>query len=276
MDSRDARKQYVEYANAIAYIDVEKENGDRSIGSAFHIGEGVFVTARHVVENCRIIEVKITEPVSVSSREFIREILKVDVTDEYIREYDETLCEAMGHSPLFKHYLKPLEIVAGPHFAKEPGFDVAVFRVREIHPAAGVIKLGVHWDDWVYRGLWHLSDATVLGFPPVPMVNEPVLVAARAEIHTFVVPRHAPAVHFILSATPRGGFSGGGVAIHERGDALGVITSSFNKNHEPEQLGFFAVVSIEAIIKCLEHNDMYPKFQKEYHDKVLGLSGEKT
>jgi hypothetical protein len=275
MDSRDARKLYIEHANAIAYIDVETENGNRSIGSAFHIGDGVFVTARHVVENSRIIEVKIPEPVGVGSREFIREILKVDVTDEYIQDYDKTIGATMGHLPMFKHYLKPLEIVAGPHFAKKPGFDVAVFRVQEIHPAAGIVKLGVHWDDWVYRGLWHLSDAIVLGFPPVPMVNEPVLVAARAEIHTFVVPRHAPAVHFILSATPRGGFSGG-VAIHESGDALGVITSSFNQNHEPEQLGFFAVLSIEAIVKCLEYNGMYPSFQKECHDKVLGLSGEKT
>lgn len=274
MDSRDARKLYAEHANAIAYIDVETESGDRSVGSAFHVGDGVFVTARHVVENCRIIEVKITEPVCISSRKFMRDVMKIEVTDEYIRNYDDTLGKAMGHPPLFKHYLKSLEIVAGPHFAKEPGFDVAVFRVREIHPAAGIVKLGVHWDDWIYRGLWHLSDAIVLGYPPVPMVNAPEIVAARAEIHTFVVPRHAPAVHFILSATPRGGFSGG-VAIHENGDALGVITSSFNNNHEPEQLGFFAVLSIEAIVKCLEHNDMYPKFQKEYHDKVLGLSGEK-
>lgn len=275
MDSREARKLYAEHATAIAYIDVETESGDRAIGSAFHIGEGIFVTARHVVENCRIIEIKITEPVGISSREFFHVIMKVDVSDDYIRDYDARLGEVMGHTPLFKHYLRPLEIADGPHFAKESGFDVAVFRVREMHPAAGVVKLGVHWDDWVYRGLWHLSDAIVLGYPPVPMVNEPVLVAARAEIHTFVVPRHAPAVHFILSATPRGGFSGG-VAIHESGDVLGVITSSFNINNEPEQLGFFAVLSIEAIVKCLGYNGMYPRFQKEHHDRLLGLSGAST
>ncbi len=271
MNSHEARKLYAEHASALAYIDVERENGDRAIGSAFHVGEGVFVTARHVVENCKIIEVKIPEPVAVSSQEFFRDILKVEVTDEYIREYDEKLGEAMGQSPLFKHYLKPMEIVVGPQFAEDPIFDVAVFQVRQIHPAVGIVKLGVHWDDWVYRDLWHLSDAIVLGFPPVPMVNEPIIVAARAEINTFVVPRHASAVHFILSATPRGGFSGG-VAIHESGDALGVITSSFNMNGESEQLGFFAVLSIEAIVKCLKHNGLYPQLQREHHDKVLGLS----
>jgi hypothetical protein len=274
MDSREATKLYAEHATAIAYIDVETESGDRSIGSAFHIGEGVFVTARHVVENCRIIEVKITEPVGVSSGEYFHDVLKVDVTDEFVQEYEEKLRTATGHSPLFKHYMKPLEIDVGPFFAKESGFDVAVFRVREVHASAATVKLGVHWDDWVYRGLWHLSDAIVLGYPPLPMVNKPVLIAARAEIHSYVVPRHAQAVHFVLSATPRGGFSGG-VAIHESGDALGVITSSFNINHEPEQLGFFAVLSIEAIVKCLEHNGMYPTFQQEYRDKMLGLTRER-
>jgi hypothetical protein len=75
--------------------------------------------------------------------------------------------------------------------------DVAAFRVRDIHRAAGVVKLGIQWDDWVVRGRWQLSDAIVLGYPPVPMVNEPRLIAARAEIHTFIVPRHVKSVHFI-------------------------------------------------------------------------------
>jgi hypothetical protein len=102
------------------------------------------------------------------------------------------------------------------------------------------------------------------------MVNEPALIAAKAEIHTHVVPRHSNAVHFLLSATPRGGFSGG-VAIHEDGTALGVITSSFNMNHEPEQLGFFAVLSIEAIMNCLIANQLYPEEQRAFYKSVLGI-----
>ena len=69
---------------------------------------------------------------------------------------------------------------------------------------------------------------------------------------------------------PRGGFSGG-VAIHEDGDALGVITSSFLDGDVPEQIGFFAVLSIEAIIDCLTMNDMYPEFQRQYHKQALGI-----
>jgi hypothetical protein len=275
MDSRRAMQLYAQHANAMAYVDVEKPDGTRSIGSAFHIGEGIFVTARHVVENNRIVEIKLTEPVGVSSREFFKEVMKLEVTDEYIKSYDSTWGAVTGRPPLFKHYLRDLELIDGPCFSESDQFDVAAFRVREVHPAAGVVKLGVHWDDWVYRGLWHVSDAIILGYPPVPMVNQPVLVAARAEINTFVVPRHAPAVHFILSAMPRGGFSGG-VAIHENGDALGVITSSFLRDEEPEQLGFFAVLSIEAIVKCLERNHLYPDVQRQHHDEVLGLGKRKS
>jgi hypothetical protein len=71
-------------------------------------------------------------------------------------------------------------------------------------------------------------------------VNEPLLIAARAEINAIVIPHHTRAVHFLLSAIPRGGLSGG-VAIHEDGDALGAITSALIENEEPEQLGCLAV-----------------------------------
>jgi hypothetical protein len=259
----------------MAYIDVERPDGTRSIGSAFHVGDGVFVTARHVLEKNRVIEVRITEPVEISTREYFRDVAKKEVTEEAIRAYDEGLGDPSRAPILWTHHLEPLEIVEGPCFPDNPDLDVAAFRVRKVHPAAGAVKLGIHWDDWVDRHLWHLSDAVVLGYPPVPMVNQPVLVAARAEIHTLVVPRHVRFVHFILSAMPRGGFSGG-VAIQEDGDALGVITSAFTQDDNPEQLGFFAVLSIEAIVHCLAQNRMFPEFQRKYHESLLGIDPAKV
>lgn len=270
MDSHRARQLYSEHADAMAYVDVEKLDGTRGIGSAFHIGDGVFVTSRHVVEGNQIVEVKITEPVGVTTKEYFRDVLMSDASDEHIEEYDRKFGQKSEFPRLFRHYLRPLAVVEGPCFADRPELDVAVFRVRELHPAAGIIKLGAHWDDWVPRGLWNLADAIVLGYPPVPMADVPVLVAARAEIHTFVVPRHVRSVHFVLSAIPRGGFSGG-VAIHEDGDALGVITSAFVTSDVPEQLGFFAVLSVEAIVHCLAQNGMYPDVQKKYHESMLGI-----
>lgn len=207
-----------------------------------------------------------TEPLGIGSEEYFRDVLREVNAKQRAEEYDK----ALGRPMMWKHYLEPLKLVDGPSYHESPDVDVAAFRVGTTHPKIGKIKLGIHFDDWVYRALWHLSDAIVLGYPPIPLTNKPELIAARAEINSFVVPRHVPFVHFILSAMPRGGFSGG-VAIHEDGDALGVITSSFLDGDVPEQIGFFAVLSIEAIIDCLTMNDMYPEFQRQYHKQALGV-----
>jgi hypothetical protein len=270
MDTRQARILYYEHATAMAYLAVERPDGTHSIGSAFHVGEGVFVTSRHVVEGNIIREIKITEAIAISTREYFTNVEKRDATEEEIQNYDKLMAGPTGKPRLWRHYLPPLELASGPYFAREPDLDVAVFRVKEIHSAAAVVKLGVHFDDWVYRAEWRLSDAIVLGYPPVPMVNLPTLIAAKAEIHTHVTPRHSNAVHFLLSATPRGGFSGG-VAIYEDGTALGVVTSSLNMNYEPEQLGFFAVLSIEAIMSCLIANRLYPEVQREFSKSILEI-----
>ncbi len=42
---------------ACASVAVETTEGDQSIGTAFHIGEGVYLTARHVLEGKRIVEI---------------------------------------------------------------------------------------------------------------------------------------------------------------------------------------------------------------------------
>lgn len=268
MNSDRARRLYAEFSGAMAFVDVHRPNGDREIGSAFHIGDGVFVTARHVVEGNKIIEVRLTEPVAITNAEFIRNDLKLD--DKAV-EMSEAAYRAAGvTSPLAKHYVAPLEISAGPFLSSEEGADVAAFQVRDMHHAVPCVRLGMHWDDWIYRGLWHLSEAIILGYPPIPMVNEPVLVAAKADIHTYVQPRHSRAVHFILSAIPRGGFSGG-VAIHEGGDTLGVITSSLISNGKPAELGFFTVLSIEAIVSCLGEHGLYPETQRKYHESLAGF-----
>src|SRR6516162_131179 len=114
MDSRRARQLYAQHASAMAYIDVEKPDRTRSIGSAFHIGDGVFVTARHVVDGNRILEVKITEPVGVTTREYFRDVLQIEATEDEIREYDEKFGQTSKIPTLFRHYLRPLEIVEGP------------------------------------------------------------------------------------------------------------------------------------------------------------------
>ncbi|MGI2175762.1 S1 family peptidase [Shewanella ulleungensis] len=270
MNSKEAQALFVKYSNSVAYVEVEKSNGDLGIGTCFHVGEGIFITAKHVVENVKILDVKLTEPVAISTEEYFRDVLKSDVTDEYIAEYNKTVGDVLKATPKFKYHLNSLSISEGPFFHKDERVDLAAFKVESIHNSAGIAKLGIHYDDWVLRDVWNLSEAIILGYPPIPMVNEPVLVSSKAEIHTFVFPRHSPQLHFLLSATPRGGFSGG-VAIHENGAVLGVITSSLVENNLPEQNGFFAVLSIEPIIKFLEDFNIMPKIQKQYQNEQLGF-----
>lgn len=270
MDSSRARQLFAEYDAAMAYIDVEDENGDRGIGSAFHVGEGVFVTARHVVERKKILEVRLTESLSLPTLDYFRDIEEYPDAEARAAEYEAAFKESDTRPPLWRYYQPPLHISAGPCFAADHRLDVAVFKVHDIHPTTPVIMLGNHWDDWIFRYQWQLSDAIILGYPPIPMARSPVLVAARAEVHTFIQPQHTQAVHFILSATPRGGFSGG-VAIHEEGFALGLVTSSMVKQGDPAELGFFAVLSIEAIVACLSENDLMPHVQIKHFDSLHGI-----
>ncbi len=43
-----------EYKEAMVYIEVESADGEISIGSGFHLGEGVIITAKHVLKNKKI------------------------------------------------------------------------------------------------------------------------------------------------------------------------------------------------------------------------------
>ncbi|MDR7273134.1 S1-C subfamily serine protease [Pelomonas saccharophila] len=57
MSKLSAQELVDKFAAAVVYVAVELPNGDQSVGSAFHVGDGVFITARHVVDGCRILEV---------------------------------------------------------------------------------------------------------------------------------------------------------------------------------------------------------------------------
>jgi hypothetical protein len=177
MTSGRAREIFAKYSHAVAYVEVEEKSGDRSIGSAFHIGGGVFVTARHVVEN-KILDIRITEPMPVRAAEVYR---KHGVSEENIQRSDESLKEVLGHYPLYKHWDDSMEIESGPFFDNNENVDLAVFKVKSIHNSAGVVLLGNHWDDWIYRGVWHLADSVVLGYPPIPMSSDPLLIASKAQ-----------------------------------------------------------------------------------------------
>jgi hypothetical protein len=255
MDSGKARQIFEKFAGTMAYVAVAAPDGRVAIGSAFHVGEGAFVTARHVVEDMEVTEVRMTHRTFVHLDGEEAANAKVFVRTEG------------RDSPV--HYIDngSLRIARGPYYHTKPEVDVAVFQVGGMDPKTPFVHLGDHLDDWLGASDFVLNEALVFGYPPIPGTNEPHLVAARCEVNALVEVRHAPHVHFILSATPRGGFSGG-LVVTENGVALGVVTSSLVANAAVEELGFFAVLSVEPIYICLADNKLLPECQAEQWDDM--------
>lgn len=250
MSNHNLRSLYKKFSTALAYIAVEQNDGTQSIGSAFHVGDGVFVTARHVVEGNNILEV------STATSSFI------PLSDE---DTETPSCTVFNGEESFRaHRISPqvLAISKGPLFHEDPDIDIAVFKVSNLDKHTPHIPLGDHLDDWLGKDDFLLTDVLILGFPPVPFSNEPRLIGARGEVNALMDFRHVRHVHFIVSAMPRGGFSGG-VAITSDGVALGVITQSVVMNGMPEQLGYMAVLSVEPIYECLAQNKLLPAPQTE-------------
>ncbi|MFL6604447.1 MAG: serine protease [Steroidobacteraceae bacterium] len=250
MEIANARYFYDRYAAAMAYVVVGNSDGSESIGSAFHVGEGVFVTARHVVEGKDIREV-------------------ATVAHAYIRlsgeEAEKSLCTIVSGDEKYKAYsLYPavLAIEKGPYHHPDDGVDIAVFRVANIDTHTPAIPLGDHLDDWLGQDDFVLTEVVVLGFPPIPFAGGPHLFAARGEVNALMDLRHAKHPHFLVSAMPRGGFSGG-VVLSRAGTALGVVTQSLVMDSQPEQLGYMAVLSVQPIYVCLATHRLLPQVQAE-------------
>lgn len=158
-----------------------------------------------------------------------------------------------------------LQIASGPLCHPDPNVDVAVFKVQSIDPHTPVVPLGSHLDDWIGRSDFVLTEAVIMGYPPIPMAKDPVLVGARAEVNAQIDLYDTPNVHFVLSATARGGFSGG-LAYSEYDFALGMVTRSLLVNGDSVESGFMSVVGVEPIYHCLGHHKLLPDCQAEQWD----------
>lgn len=224
-----AKELYALYgASLIAVISVNAD-GDQGVGSAFHVGGGAFVTARHVVEGMNSCHFEI---------------------DRYrLMRLAEGAAQAIGYGDFPPTLIEPL-----PH--PDPNKDVAVFSVPSL-ASLPAVPLGDHLDDWITDHDFVLNEVLILGFPPIPLSRENVLFATRAQINAVVDLINVDHVHFIASATARGGFSGG-VVLSEWGVALGVVTSSLLKNGLPEELGYLTVLTVEPILECLAAHGLLP------------------
>jgi hypothetical protein len=251
---------FQKFGGAMAYVAVEKPDGTHNIGTAFHVGEGVFVTARHVVERLRIREIATTAWSYIDAKKSEESLVAVAIPDGTQRRVHLVTSST-------------LEIASGPYFHPDETVDVAVFRVQGYDPRLPWVPLGDHLDDWLGESDFVLAEAIVLGYPPIPFTTRPHLVAARAEINAQIDLRGRPHVHFVVSATPRGGFSGGLVVV-EYGFALGVITESLVMNNKEPESGFFTVLSVEPILSCLAEHKLLPDCQADGWDDMWNMDSK--
>ncbi len=254
MDTTQAHDLYREYCAAVAYVAVETPEGDTGIGTAFHIGDNVWITARHVVDG--------------------NTIVKIGTTESSIASYSQRMDENNGalRGDWFSG-CGVYRLVGEPMLHPESTVDVAALKLdgpygdfyghlyglRESQPIP-VVQLGGWLDDWIGNELV-LTPVLVMGYPPLPFGRGPLLVATRAEINTVLDKRSERHPYFILSAMARPGFSGS-LAITLHGEALGVTTESLVMDGAPAEVGYFAVLTVEPIYTLLDHHGITPDAQE--------------
>lgn len=251
MDTGDAHVLFSRFAAAVAYVAVEKADGSHGIGTATHVGEGVYVTARHIVDGHKIVEVASTEHVHLRLPEGTQSQLTVHAGEE--------------EWPAHRVANEAMTLASDVVFHSDPAVDLAAFRVAGCDALTPWIPFGDHLDDWLGAGDFVLSEVIVMGYPPIPMTRRPYILAARAEVNAQVDYYDTPHVHWILSTMARGGFSGA-MVVDERGIALGVVVRSVLSGEVPEELGFMSATSIEPIYQMLAEAKMLPIAQQEHWD----------
>ena len=125
-------------------------------------------------------------------------------------------------------------------------------------------------NNWLGQYELVLHQVLLLGYPPIPFSDHPVLVASAGEVNALIEKYTGGHPHFIVSSMARGGFSGGPalVAYNEADEqtgtaALGLVTESLNRNDQVTELGYTAVLTVEPIYDCLEKHGLLPTCQ--YH-----------
>ncbi|WP_083966241.1 S1 family peptidase [Dyella thiooxydans] len=232
------RNVYLKAKSAIAYVAVETSDGDESIGTAFHIGDGYFVTAKHVLDGNRVQEVSITQPL---------------------------IANTCYHDNHLNEQIRPrtLKVIGGPWLA-DGDIDVAVIRVDAAEDIPAIKMDSIH-DIYQSEDIRLLSPVICIGYPPIPLTTHPFQVAVDGKINALVRVRGSSYLTYVISATSRGGFSGGPV-IDEAGLAIGLVTESLVRDNHPVEAGFFTCLSISAAADLAIRSGWSPDDSVFYRD----------
>lgn len=225
------RDLYDKFASGVAYIVTEDQCGVPAIGTCFHIGDNIFITARHVVDN--------------------RKITNIATTNAGIRGSDGKYSAA--------YMAGTATCIHGPFYHTDPNYDLAALRLEGIF--APQIPFLPIFDDR-FENKMILRSIVVMGFPPIPGSSSPVLVCAKAEVNASFITYFDKQRVYIVSCLARGGFSGG-PALTPPHHCMGVITRAVLKESVPEELGFMAVVGPVPILELLDHHKIMPGYLRE-------------
>lgn len=232
IESNDVSQLFFKFRPAIIALETVNASGDHGIGTGFHVGDGIVVTARHVVEGMQSVRLvalnakwsRIEETIFATNPLADVALLRTDLDFSYYLE---------------KYHIHGMEYRKTDH-----------------------LELGVEWDDFADESLV-LHDVIVMGYPPIPTAF-PTLVTIRAQVNAIIdqypIGGQNPPPHYILSGIPRGGFSGAPMIV-EVGDnsfVLGIVTTALVSNHSAPETGFMAAVTVESILELLHENGLYP------------------
>lgn len=227
----------------------------KDIGSAFHVGDGIMVTAKHVVAGNEIVCIATT-------------------WDAYVERAGGFKMAGHGTTEFATVRLGPTQPLEAPVVSADA--DLAAFRVQL--PDPGFPEMFVGGDDEKHDATsskwmkdYVLEPAYVLGYPRIPSANKPILVGLRCDVSAIVEERYLGNnhPHFVLSSMARGGFSGGPV-FGQYGQLIGIVTEAFLRDNLPAELGYMAVVPVDIIARFLKGAGMLPK-----RNRWALLAGEK-
>jgi len=214
--------------SAVVFVEVRKPNGDTDIGSAFHIGDGFFATARHVIEG--------------------NEILSVGRHDTSVKTHSGPggqIVYSTTH-PAFR-----VQQVENQYYHPEPAIDAAIIKLAgryeptlQMDPAVATLT----------EGEFLMEEVVVLGYPPIPFSADVHLVVFRGEVSAVLNHRIGGERYFVVSGMARGGFSGGPiVAVRNPAVVLGLVSHSLVQGDRFMELGFIGGLSAKAIFETVDY-----------------------
>lgn len=231
------------YSPCIVMIESLSNDDDYAIGTAFHIGDGYLVTARHVVEDRNITSIIPASGYADISLDSV----------EIMYPADETVDLALIKSDFsLEYYMTHVNFWGDP-------------KVHKVDH----IQIGTHLDDWIDDGLV-LFDVVVFGYPRIPTSTSPQLVAVQGQVNAIIDP-YIGSKHplFVISPMARGGFSGGPV-LTKGGWLLGTMTSSLITDYSIPEVGFGAALSVEPLWHLLVEKRVFPASNASLFEMIKG------